>query len=184
MLLVGIIATCLTILTQTACTQPCTLNLEQAPELRGFRLGMSIEQIQARFQGFPNPPANEFGLATVVLDRSIVIEETRPSTGYTFVPARYRELDGVDRMYLKIVDGHIAEIEVYYTNDLKWRSVDEFVSRTAEALKLNGDWKKQNEDYKSLGCNGFLVYAGIKRDWLRPDKYESLPYVELVDVMR
>lgn len=171
-------------LTYVACSQPCTLTLEQAPELRGFRLGMNLEQIQRRFQGFPNPPANEFGLATVIIDPT-ARDEVRPNTGYTFMDAsRYPEFNGIDRIYLKIVDDYLAEIEVFYTNDLNWSSVDEFVSRTSEAFNLRGSWKTQNEDYKSLGCGGFHVYAGIKRDYLRPDKYARLPYVELVDYMR
>jgi hypothetical protein len=174
----------LIVLNYAACSQPCALTLEQAPELRGFRLGMNLEQIQRRFQGFPNPPANEFGLATVIIDPT-VRNEVRSNTGYTFIDAsRYPDFNGVDRIYLKIVDGHVAEIEVYYKNDLNWRSVDDFVARTSESLNLRGSWRTQNEDYKSLSCSGFSVYAGIKEDYLRMDRHEKLPYIKLVNFMR
>ncbi len=57
-------------------------------------------------------------------------------------------------------------------------------TRTSEALKLNGSWKEQNEDYKALGCYDFLVYAGIKRDYDNRAENEKMPFVELNDFMK
>jgi hypothetical protein len=132
------ISICVFIMLSTSCSQPCTLRVETAPELRGFRLGMSIEQIQNKFRGLSIPPANEFGLATVIIDSSVSADQINPSTAHSFVAAaRYPEFSGVRRIYLEIVDGSLATIKVFYKNEPKWNSVDEFISRTSEALRLN-----------------------------------------------
>ena len=52
--------------------KPCTLKLEQSPELRGFRLGMLMADIQKRFSGFPSVSANELGVATVEISNDYV----------------------------------------------------------------------------------------------------------------
>src|SRR2546423_982662 len=94
-----------------ACTvnQPCTIKMEQSPELRGFRLGMSISDIQKRFPGFPSVSANQFGLATVEISNIYVRNVLNKSVGenvISFVSASpFPELNELRHVELKLLDG-------------------------------------------------------------------------------
>ena len=107
----------------------------------------------------------------------------KPSRHYVGVDvSHYPELIGTNKIILEFVDGRISNIKTYYPKDIKWRSVDEFVQRTAEALNLPDGWdsSKTDSDYRSVYCNGFFVRSGIDNE-----KYdeEKLPFVEVGDTM-
>ena len=175
---------CLALLVQLSCAKRCTRSLEQAPDLRGFRLGTTLSQIQNRFPGVPNLTANEFGSGKFTINVTSMPgpETVKPSGGgYVLVSAsRYPELLGTDRIILELVDGRLAKITVLYPKDLKWRSVDEFVQKTAETLNLPDGWEASDstKDYRHVFCKGFYVRAGIDNE-----KYddEKLPFVEVAD---
>jgi hypothetical protein len=172
--------------------QPCTIKLEQSPELRGFRLGMSVSESQRRFPGFATPNADDLGLA------SVEISNSPSNTGPRFTgegtinlvnASPWPELNQLKYTQLKLLDGRLVEITVYYKNDVNWKSADEFAQKTGEALKLNGTWRKvgQDSDFsetRSLMCGDVLhlfnVSAGLRR---LPDlnEYEKFPYVQFQD---
>lgn len=173
--------------------EPCTVQYEQSPELRGFRLGMSVADIQSRFPGFPTPDANDLGLSTVEISDRYSSNSPKRQTGdmvMNFVNASlYPELNQLKFAELKLLDGKLIEVTVFYPNDLKWESADEFARKTGEALKLNGTWRKIGDDnsfseIRSLQCGevtkGFNVTAGMRKSPL-VDEYGKLPYVQLQD---
>jgi len=168
---------------QSACSQPCTLTVEQAPEIRGFSLLMNVKEIQAKHRNFPTPTTDEFGFARIVIVNNVndlKKGEIRPF-GATIVDGlNHPELKGINRIYLEIIDSRIVQLKVIYSNDLKWSSVDEFVKKTAANLGLNETWKNINEDSKQLECNKLTINAGIKNDPYQFDNYEKQPFIELV----
>ena len=173
--------------------EPCTVQYEQSPELRGFRLGMSISDIQHRFPAFPTPDANDLGLSTVEISDRYSSNSPQRRTGdivMNFVNGSlYPELNQLKFAELKLLDGQLIEITVYYPNNLKWESADEFARKTGEALKLNGTWRKIGNDdsfseIRYLQCGevtkGFHVSAGMRRSPLLDDD-RKFPYVQLQD---
>ena len=181
-----------------AASEPWTVKMEQSPELRGFRLGMSLQDIQKRFPGFPTVSANQFGLATVEVSNTYVrnvIDRPAGENVISLVSASsFPELSGVKHVELKLLDGRLTEVTVYYPDDIKWKSADEFVQKTGEGLKLNGTWKKLGEDTdfsenRHLQCGGvfegFNVSAGFRKPTLENPNLEErkLPYVRLEDFM-
>jgi hypothetical protein len=199
--LARILALCFIVLAQVACSssgKPCIVELEQAPELRGFRLGMSLEDIRKRFPKFPGIGSSQIGLATVEISSAYTQDALdRPSgdgnNNFNLISAApFPELNEVKHIELKLLDWRVIEITVYYDNDIKWKSADEFAQKTGEALKLDGTWHKVGSDdisqMRALQCGqsseGFSVYAGFKR----PPSSDSLsnpnlPYVTLKNVM-
>ncbi|HEV2705660.1 MAG TPA: hypothetical protein VGV59_07020 [Pyrinomonadaceae bacterium] len=182
-----------------AVNQPCTVKMEQSPEVRGFRLGMSMADIQKRFPGFPDVAANQFGVATVKISSVYVRNVLDKPIGedvVSFVSAApFPDLNELKHVELKLLDGHLREITVFYPNDIKWKSADEFVQKTGAALKLNGSWQKvgNDSDYsetRSLRCGevlkGFTVNAGFRQPTLENPNLEKtkLPYVRLEDFMQ
>jgi hypothetical protein len=178
--------------------QPCTVPLEQSPELRGFRLGMSLSDIQKRFSGFPSVSPNQFGVASVEISSDYVKNVLNEPIGDDVVSSlsasSFSELSELKHVHLKLLDGRLIEITVFYPNDIKWQSADEFVEKTAEALKLNGTWKHlSNSEYSEsrlLQCGdivkGFFVKAGFQKPPIgSPSSFApKLPYVELQDFMQ
>jgi hypothetical protein len=175
---------CAVAVVQLGCHRPCTLGVERAPELRGFRLRMSVEDVQKRFPGFTAPAADEFGLAKVTVRTGSSASGLSRMSGAGVVlldPARFPELAETDSVKLDIVDGRVASIAVFYGGGIRWRSSDEFRSKVSEPLNLNGSWESTSwsRTVKSMSCGGLLVYAGYKDN----DQGDERPYVEMVDTV-
>ena len=178
-------------------SQPCTVPFEQSPEIRGFRLGMSLSDIQKRFSGFPSISANQFGVATVEIDKyyfkNVLNEPVGDNVVTSLSAASFPELSELKHVQLKLLDGRLIEITIFYPNDIKWQSADEFVQKTSQALKLNGSWKRLSDsDYSNsrlLQCGdilkGFFVQAGFQKPLIGSSSSfaPKLPYVQLQDYM-
>jgi hypothetical protein len=198
----------LALLLHLACTvnKPCSVTLKQSPELHGFRLGMSLSDIQNRFPGFPAISPSQFGLATVEIcsayERS-VLDQPDPGLSYPLHPglrvfsfvsaAPFAELKELKHIELKLVDGRLTQIALYYPDDIKWKSADEFAQKTGESLRLDGGWRKVGEDgvyseNRSMHCGGslegegFFIHAGLSTLPLEAKiKNTKLPYVKIED---
>ena len=179
-------------------SQPCTVTMEQSPELRGFRLGMTLTDIRKHFSEFPSVSANQIGVATIEISPDYIKNALNEQRGDDVVSllssSSFPELNELKHVRLKLLDGRLIEITVFYPNDIKWRSADEFVQKTSDALKLNGTWKQLSDsDYSNsrlLQCGdivkGFFVKAGFQKPpTVSASSFEpKLPYVELQDFMQ
>jgi hypothetical protein len=155
-----------------------------------------MQDIQNHFPGFPSVASNQIGLATVEISNAYahnVLDLPKDEDAVSIVSALpFRELNELKHVELKLLDGRLIDFTVYYPNDIKWKSADEFVQNTGKALKLNGSWQKigSDDDYsevRSLRCgdNGedFTINAGFRKP---PSLYSNLadiklPYVEVKD---
>jgi hypothetical protein len=121
-------------------SQACTLTVEQAPELRGFRLGMTLDQVRARI---PNVQVRqlEFGLSD--------------ANASNLDAAAYK---GVISIYFGFLDDHLVRLQVFYES-VPWKTADQFASRVSESLRLPDAWKTSQGWSKELKCVGFDVVA-------------------------
>ena len=127
----------------------CLLNLSQAPQLRGFRLGMSADDVIIRVPSIEMPEADEFGFAKGVI--------------YTSSPnltSNKADFEGVSRVSLSFLDGRLTSILVVYDDSISWESTDEFVSVISRPLGLPGPWQPFDTWKKSVQCTGFRATAG------------------------
>jgi hypothetical protein len=128
---------------QQAQAQACPLTIEQAPELRGFRLGMTTEQVMARVPGI-QVQQGSFGASDARLP---------PSSGAD--AAAYK---GIDNIYFGFLDGRLVNLVVSYDQSVHWKSSDQFAAKVSEFLKLPEDWRgTANPNQKVLTCAGFDV---------------------------
>lgn len=154
----------------------CELDLEHAPDVRGFRLGTSLDTIRSRFPDLPDIIPNQLGLTRIVIENGPMREGAerqsppQSNTAVAFVDtSRYPEFSGARRTRVDLVDNHVASIEAVYTDAAKWKSLEEFLKSVAEELKVKGVWKKTGEDHeymqaRSIACNNFIVVAGFRVD--------------------
>jgi outer membrane protein TolC len=155
----------------------CTLNLAQAPVIGGFGLGMTIDEVQARFPNNRIPEPNEFGVTTLHL-RGI-----QAPAGSAF--------EGANNITVEFIDGRLSYIRVSYPPTNQWDNKDEFVADIASRLKVKGRWKpfydwedktiRDSEDLRdmALECEGFRLSAGIGIEGLGGDQ---TPHLELEDI--
>jgi hypothetical protein len=165
----------------------CTLGLDHAPELRGFRLATTQQTVLARFPGISIEKPDKFGLARLRLtlidsvglikgpmtrDKGVQTDITaRPEDGSAFVleSTKFPALNGVRRIEFRFIDGRLSFVMVAYDDSIKWDNIDDFVGTVAKALSLPAEWKTPAEaggesTEKELRCDAFAISANVGTD--------------------
>lgn len=141
-----LILTCVLTASAQQPLKPCTLTLEQSPEVRGLKLGQPFAAMEMRFpRRHPR------------YDR---IDEAGIRQEITSAPAlRNPELlKGVMLLRTVYLDDKLASIEVAYDRSVRWQSAAHFTAAIVEQLKLpNHGWRKLHPGALTLQCNGFAI---------------------------
>lgn len=142
---------------------PCPLKLEQAPEVKGFRLGMSTDQLRKQVPQFKDKKPDEFS--------EVFLINGKPDYE---VPAgiHVTNLDCL-MVRLGILKGRVISVTSYNVPRTAGVSLETYQERVPESLKITyklGD-DPNSHDYVSLSCDGFKVKAGEENmryedDWL------------------
>jgi hypothetical protein len=170
----------------------CTLGLDHAPELRGFRLATDQGKVLARFPGVSIVKPDKFGLAKLrlsVVDSAVLISagvikgpvtrdkgvqadiSARPEEGSAFIidSAKFPALKGVTKIELRFIDGRLSFVLVSYDDSIKWNDIDDFVGTVSKTLSLPNEWQTpaeaggQNTE-KELRCDAFAISANVGAD--------------------
>jgi hypothetical protein len=142
----------------------CALKINQAPELRGFRLGMTTEQVKSRFPFVRVRESGEFDFYRTAN-----------------VPGEYlKTIDsfrGVEGLGLTFLDDKIISISVSY-DPIEWKSEEHFSTRVGEMLKLPNAWQRSNINTgynRQLECDGFQVRTRVNHiNLINPVEYQNL----------
>lgn len=128
---------------------PCALN--QAPEFRGFHLGMTTLDVRTKLED------------PTLFD----LNAPRPGPGSHAVRLSAAELkeeiaEGIDEINLAFVDGKLALIKVTFNNSSTWEGAQDYLVKMSETLGLpkpvqaNIMGDRGNEKYK-FECTRFAV---------------------------
>ena len=126
----------LLLLPQSASAQ-CTKKMSElpaAPELLGFRLGMTKEQIKARVPQTKFGHADPFGVSKTTINP--YFDETIDKTKF----------ESVRSISLDLVDDKLTSIWIGFDETFKVHTADEFVKLISQSLNVDGTWS-----YKSRG---------------------------------
>lgn len=183
---------------ELACSKNCELDLEHAPEVRGFRLGMTLDSIRSRFPDLADVTPDKLGSTKIVIEKAAVNEglKREPALHSEAVvllvdTSRYPEFSGARKTRLELVDNRVASIEVVYSDETKWKSLEEFLKSVADGLKLDGVWRKTGEDHqyiqdRSIACRNFIVVAGFRIDpgdfVSEKNASQNVPFLKLTNV--
>lgn len=131
--------------------QQCTLKIEQAndpAELRGFHLGMNLEQVKTRV-----PPV-QFG-------RTDNIGVTRTTINPLY-DSRFDKVSFADvrSISLDFLDGKLTTLWIGFESSFKWQTVDQFVTGFSQSLKLPASWSP-HKNGRRLKCDGFSVFVSL-----------------------
>jgi len=132
----------------------CTLS--QAPELSGFRLGMSQTELIDLLEDASSLDSKLSAGKNVIKTEAINI---------TGAELKEKYAEGVDNVNLSFVDGKLFIIKVTYHGGINWSSQEDFITGVSEKLSLpkpSGSLRgRGNEKYK-VECRKFtatLAYA-------------------------
>jgi hypothetical protein len=162
------------------------MRLEQSPELRGFRMGMTQAAVLARLPGVTIEKPDKFGLARLrlsIIDASSLVRSSAreksvqpdmlaaPTDGSAFVidSVRFPAFKGVRKVQMRLIDGRLAYLQISYSDEVKWESVDQFVETISTTLKLPKEWQVPEDSdsggqQKELRCEGFVIAANTIGD--------------------
>jgi hypothetical protein len=132
---------------QLSAQEKCSLKLSELPsipELRGFHLGMTIDEARARLPKAQIRPADEFGFTAfnIFPDYETAIDK--------------KAFEGVRSISLEFLDGRATSIWIGYDQSFKWQTVDEFTEGITTALKLPSAWRTKFRT-RVLDCADFTL---------------------------
>lgn len=127
----------------------CTLTLSQSPELGGLRLGMTEEQVRARFRIVEREPADEYGVASMRLEPT-----SSQGTG-----AAVRDTS------IELIKERIVSIRLVYRASERAADYTEFTASVSQSLRLPPNWKAikvgSMVTEMMLDCLGFKISARL-----------------------
>ena len=135
----------------TAQQPACTLKLDQmpdAPELRGFRLGMTYDQVRKRVPQIQFGPSDQFGVAKVSIN---------PTFDRRFDQASFEDVRTIS---LDFLDGRLVILWIGYDSTFKWQTVDKFVAGVSNSLKVPAAWSAKRGG-QQLICDQFSLFVSM-----------------------
>ena len=137
----------LLLLSQSVSAQ-CTKKMSElpaAPELLGFRLGMTKEQIKARVPQTKFGSTDPFGVSKTTIN---------PYFDETIDKSKF---EGVRSVSLDLVDDKLTSVWIGYDENFKARTADEFVKLISQSLQVDGNWSSWKSKGQQLRCADFQL---------------------------
>jgi len=126
------------------CTQKIA-TLPAAPELFGFRLGMTKDEIKQLVPQSVLPRADHFGVAKTTIN---------PHFDPKIDQVKY---NGVRSISLDLLDDRLTSLWIGYDENFKVQTVDDFVKLISTSLQVSGSWSSWRSRGQQLRCADFQL---------------------------
>jgi hypothetical protein len=140
----------------------CILGLNEAPELRGLKLGMDIAGVRK-------------ALANVkTLSSDVQSKDEFGASAIAFSGVKGPNLKGVSKLALKFLDDRLISISVTYDGSVKWDNAAQFLSRINTALGFPDAWRftgARDTGHYKMECKGLSL--GVE---FNPGLYPTLTF--------
>ena len=126
----------------------CVLRLSElpdAPELFGFRMGMTNAQVKARVPQVAFGRADAFGVAKTSINPDFDPQINKASLG------------GIRTISLDFLDGRLTSLWLGYDATFKWQTIPDFVQGISQSLRLPDAWKPWKLRGQQLNCADFQM---------------------------
>jgi hypothetical protein len=135
------------VLGQSALGQ-CTKKISElpaAPELLGFRLGMTKDEIKARVPQTVFGKTDHFGVSKTTINPYFdpKIDKTK--------------FEGVRSVSLDLVDDKLTSLWIGYDENFKVHTTEEFVKLISQSLQVDGSWSSWKSRGQQLRCADFQL---------------------------
>jgi hypothetical protein len=136
-------------------TGKCSLtlaNIPQASELVGFQLGMTKAQVKTRVPQVVFGPMNELGVSKTTINPHF--DPRIDQSGFA----------GVRTVSLVFLDDRLTSLWIGYDSSLNVNSVQEFVKKISQSLRLTDAWKTRRSRGKQLNSADFQLSVTMVAD--------------------
>lgn len=126
----------------------CVLKLSElpdAPELFGFRMGMTNAQVKARIPQVAFGRADAFGVAKTSINPDFDPQIDKASLG------------GIRTISLDFLDGRLTSLWLGFDATFKWQTIPDFVQGISQSLRLPDAWKPWKLRGQQLNCADFQM---------------------------
>ena len=126
------------------CTKKMS-DLPAAPELLGFHLGMTRDQIKARVPQTVFPRADHFGVTKTTINPYFdpTIDKTK--------------FESVRSISLDLLDDRLTSIWIGFDETFKAPTAAEFVKLISQSMQLDGNWSSYKSRGQQLRCADFQL---------------------------
>lgn len=126
------------------CTQKIA-TLPAVPELYGFRLGMTRDDVKTLVPQTQFPKTDHFGVAKTTINPS-------------FDPKiDQKKFEGVRSISLDLLDDRVTSLWIGYDDTYKIKTVDEFIKAISQSLQVSGNWSSWKSRGQQLRCADFQL---------------------------
>lgn len=126
------------------CTQKIA-TLPAAPELYGFRLGMTHDDIKTLVPQTQFPKTDPFGVVKTTINPH-------------FDPKiDQKKFEGVRSISLDLLDDRLTSLWIGYDETYNIKTVDEFVKTISQSLQVSGNWSSWKSRGQQLRCADFQL---------------------------
>jgi len=141
-------ATFLLLIIVTSVSAQCTqklATLPAAPELFGFHLGMTRDQITELLPQTIFPRADHFGVVKTTINPH-------------FDPKiDQKKFEGARSISLDVLDDRLTSLWIGYDETFKVQTIDDLVKLISTSLQLSGPWSSYRYRGQQLRCSDFQV---------------------------
>lgn len=126
------------------CTKKIT-EIPAAPELLGFRLGMTKEEIKAHLPQTDFGGTDDFGVSKTTINPHFdpKIDKTK--------------FEGVRSISLDLLDQKLTSVWIGYDENFKAKTVEEFVKLITQSMQLPATWSSYRSRGQQMRCDGFQL---------------------------
>jgi hypothetical protein len=118
--------------------------LPQVPELRGFRLGMTREQVKARVPQIVFGSTDDLGVSKTSINPYYDPKIDKSS------------FEDVRTVSLDFLDGRVTQLWIGYEDTFKWKTLDDFVKGISLAFAVPDQWSTKGRG-QQLQCADFVL---------------------------
>jgi len=144
-----LMVTCLSVSAQCAAKKS---DLPAAPELLGFRLGMTREEVKVRVPQTVFGKTDRFGVSKTTINPYFdpKIDKTK--------------FENVRSISLDLLDEHVTSIWIGFDENYKVAAVDEFVKLISESFHISAPWTDWKSRGRQVRCADFqLIVTTVAR---------------------
>ncbi len=124
-------------------------DLPDAPDLFGFRMGMSTAQVKLRVPQVAFGQVNDFGVSKTSISPDFDPQMDKAS------------LSGIRTVSFDFLDGRLTSLWLGYDGTFKWQTVADFVKGISQSLHLPEAWKPWKVRGQQLSCADFQMTVSI-----------------------
>lgn len=133
------------------CTQKIS-DLPEAPELFGFHLGMTKEEVKTKLPHTQFGRTDDFGVSKTTIN---------PSFDERIDKSKF---EGVRSISLDMLDDHLTSIWIGFDETFRVQPIDEFAKLISQSLKVPASWSPGRGRGQQIKCADFeLIVSTIAR---------------------